>query len=169
MKKKNVVLIGMPGCGKSTIGVVLAKNMGYDFLDCDLVIQKQIGKRLSSIIEDEGLDGFLKIEDSVNASIDVSNTVIATGGSAVYGENAMKHFKETGEVIFLKLSYESISHRLGDLDKRGVVIKNGETLKELYDEREPLYNRYADIVVDCENKSIREIVCEISDMYCDTI
>ena len=162
---KNIILIGMPGCGKSTVGVVLAKNIGFDFLDSDLLIQKKTGKRLSTIIEEEGLLRFIEIEDMVNASIEEERTVIATGGSVIYGENAMTHLKKIGTVIYMKLSYESIFNRLGNLTKRGVAIKEGTSLKELYLERMPLYEKYADITIDCENKQIREIVDEITELY----
>lgn len=161
---KNVVLIGMPGVGKSTIGVVLAKNMGMSFVDSDLVIQEQEGKRLHELIEAHGIDGFIKIENDINTSINPKKAVIATGGSAVYGEEAMQHFKTISKVIYLQLSYESIIDRLGDLTKRGVVLREGQSLKDLYEERVPLYQKYADKIVDCENKGIREIVHEISKM-----
>ena len=159
---RNIVLIGMPGAGKSTVGVVLAKNMGMSFMDSDLVIQEQEGRKLHEIIEECGSDGFLKVEERVNASLTPSNTVIATGGSVVYGERAMEHLGEIGIICYLRLSYEGISDRLGDLAKRGVVLKEGQTLLDLYQERTPLYERYANIVIDCENKNIREIVGEIA-------
>lgn len=160
--KKNIVLIGMPGVGKSTIGVVLAKNLGYHFLDSDLLIQEETEKLLQQLIDDYGIDGFLAIENDVNASICVEKTVIATGGSAVFGQAAMKHFQQTGIVIYLRLSYESINERLGDLKKRGVTLRENQTLLDLYHERKPYYEKYADILIDCESKSIREIVCEIA-------
>lgn len=157
----NVVLIGMPGAGKSTIGVVLAKSLGYKFIDSDIVIQEKEGRLLHEIISDVGDEGFRNIENNVNASIDVTKTVIATGGSAVYGKAAMEHFGEIGKIIYLKHSYKEIKHRLGDLNKRGVTIKEGQTLRDLYDERVPLYEKYADVVVDCSCKNIREIVNDI--------
>lgn len=150
----NITLIGMPGVGKSTIGVVLAKILGYQFIDSDLLIQKQEKRRLSDIIEQEGYAGFMKIENRVNAAIDVDDTVIATGGSVVYCEDAMKHLKSVGTVVYLKLSLESLSKRLGNLKGRGVLLKEGQTLKDLYEERTPLYEKYADIVVDEEGKNL---------------
>ena len=159
---KNIVLIGMPGAGKSTVGVVLAKRLGMSFMDSDLVIQEQEGRTLHEIIEQQGTDGFLVIEDKVNAAINPQNTVIATGGSVVYGNNAMEHLSEIGTVCYLKLSYESIRDRLGDLAQRGVVLKDGQTLMDLYHERTPLYEKYAKLVIDCENKNIREVVGEIA-------
>ena len=159
---KNIVLIGMPGAGKSTVGVVLAKRLGMSFMDSDLVIQEQEGRTLHEIIEQQGTEGFLVIEDKVNAAINPKNTVIATGGSVVYGSNAMEHLSEIGTVCYLKLSYESIRDRLGDLAQRGVVLKDGQTLMDLYNERTPLYEKYAKLVIDCENKNIREVVGEIA-------
>lgn len=146
--KNNLVLIGMPGVGKSTIGVILAKIIGYHFLDSDLVIQERENRLLHQIISKEGTEGFLKIEDAVNASLDVERTVIATGGSVVYCENAMKHLKEIGQVVYLKADYPTIEKRLGNLEKRGVALKPGQTLKDLYEERTKLYEKYADIIVD---------------------
>ncbi|MDO4299881.1 MAG: shikimate kinase [Clostridia bacterium] len=157
----NVILIGMPGAGKSTVGVVLAKSLGYRFIDSDLVIQEKEGKLLQEIISEAGDDGFRDIENKVNVSIDVIRAVIATGGSAVYGREAMEHFKKIGTVVYLKHSYEEIAHRLGDLNKRGVTIKEGQTLRDLYNERIPLYEKYADVEVDCTKKQIRDIVNEI--------
>ena len=146
--KSNIVLIGMPGVGKSTIGVILAKILAYHFLDSDLVIQEREGRRLHQIISEEGTDGFLKIENYVNASLNVERTIIATGGSAIYGKEAMEHLKEIGEVVYLKADYETIEKRLGNLEKRGVALKNGQTLKDLYEERTKLYELYADVTVD---------------------
>lgn len=160
--KNNIVLIGMPGAGKSTVGVVLAKSIGYSFVDSDLVIQEKEGKLLHDIIEDVGLDGFGEVENRINSQIVSFNSVIATGGSVVYGEEAMEHLKGIGTVVYLKLPYEEIKHRLGDLNKRGVAIKPGQSLKSLYDERVPLYEKYADVVIDCEGLQIRDIVKQIS-------
>lgn len=152
----NITLIGMPGAGKSTIGVVLAKVLGYQFLDSDLLIQKQEKRRLSEIIAEEGYNGFKEIEDRINASIETEDTVIATGGSVVYCENAMKHLKEIGTVVYLKLSLDSLTRRLGNLKGRGVLLKEGQSLQNLYEERVPLYEKYADIVVDEEGKNLEE-------------
>lgn len=153
---KNIILIGMPGCGKSTVGVVLAKAMAYRFMDSDLVIQESDGRLLCDIIEQEGLDGFNEIENRINSQIDAKRTVIATGGSVVYGKEAMAHLKEIGTVVYIRLPYEEIEKRLGDLTKRGVSIKEGQTLRGLYDERVPLYEKYADIIIDEEGRTISE-------------
>jgi len=163
MSKSNIILIGMPGCGKSTVGVVLAKNMGLRFLDSDICIQEQENCLLHEIIAREGMDEFLAIENRVNASLQVEKHVIATGGSAIYGVKAMEHLSEIGTIVYLKLPYEEIKERLGDLVKRGVTFREGQTLLDLYEERVPLYEKYADIIVDCDGKPIREIVHEIAD------
>ena len=154
----NLLLIGMPGCGKSTVGVVLAKAANLDFIDSDLVIQKEMGAKLSQLLDQYGDDGFREIENRINAQLTVENSIIATGGSVVYGEEAMRHLKEIGTVIYLKLSCEAIEDRLGDLHARGVTIKPGWTLRDLYNERVPLYEKWADITVDCEHLRLREVV-----------
>ena len=159
---RNIILIGMPGVGKSSVGVVLAKVLGYRFLDSDLVIQEKEGKLLHEIIDERGLDGFIQVEDRINSSINCEKSIVATGGSAVYGENAMAHFKEIGTVVYLKSDYETISSRLGDLVVRGVAMKEGQTLKELYEERVPLYEKYADIIVDESGcRSVRETISKL--------
>ena len=145
--KNNIVLIGMPGVGKSTLGVVLAKELGFEFVDADLLIQKREKRLLKEIIADEGVDGFLRIENEVNSSIETEKTVIATGGSVIYGSEAMTHLKEIGTVVYLKLDYDTLDSRLGSLKGRGVVLKDGQNLKSLYDERIPLYEKYADVTV----------------------
>ena len=157
----NIILIGMPGCGKSTIGVVLAKVIGYEFTDSDLLIQKQEGKLLREVIAECGEKGFLKIEESVNAELQVEHHVIATGGSVIYCERAMKHFQEIGTIVYLKLSYPSICSRLGNIRRRGVVLKDGQTLKDLYDERTPLYEKYADVIVDAEGYDVEELMDQV--------
>lgn len=159
---KNLILIGMPGAGKSTVGVVLAKKLGYRFLDSDLVIQEKTGKLLHQLLEERGEAGFLMLENQINREIGGARLVIATGGSAVYGEQAMAHFKEMGEVIYLRLGCEEIAARLGDLHERGVVIREGCMLRDLYEERVPLYERYADRTVDYGGRQIRDIVEEIA-------
>ena len=144
----------MPGAGKSTIGVLLAKALGYEFVDTDLVIQKREGKLLKEIIEEAGNEGFKIIEEEVNASVQAEKSVIAPGGSAIYSDKAMKHFRDIGTVIYLKLSYETVKKRLGNLTARGFVLKEGQTLYDLYCERVPLYEKYADVSVELDNLSI---------------
>lgn len=148
MSKNNIVLIGMPAVGKSTLGVVLAKELGYEFIDADLLIQKREGRLLKEIIADEGVDGFLKIENEVNASINTTKAIISTGGSVIYGTEAMEHLKSIGSVVYLKLDYATLASRLGSLKGRGVVLRDGQTLRDLYDERTPLYEKYADVTID---------------------
>ncbi|MBQ8821403.1 MAG: shikimate kinase [Lachnospiraceae bacterium] len=160
---KNIVLIGMPGAGKSTVGVVLAKKLGYRFIDSDLVIQEKYGKLLHELIEEHGVEGFWKLENDVNASFSVEKAVIATGGSAVYGREAMEHLRKIGTVVYLQLSYGEIEERLGDLNARGVTLKPGQDLEALYGERTPMYEKYAHITVPCDNKMLREIVKEIAE------
>lgn len=161
MKKDNVILIGMPGAGKSTVGVVLAKMLGYRFVDSDLVIQERTGKLLYQLIDEYGLESFRKLENEVNASLVQHQSVIATGGSAVYGTEAMRHLSEIGRVVYLKLPCEEIENRLGDLHTRGVAMRPGQSLENLYKERSPLYEKYADITVECDEKSLREVAREI--------
>ncbi len=165
----NLVLIGMPGCGKSTVGVVLAKALGMDFIDSDLVIQSKMKARLSVLIDRYGDEGFRDIENRINAELEADNSIIATGGSVVYGENAMRHLKEIGTVIYLKLSCPAIEERLGDLHARGVTIKPGWTLQDLYNERVPLYEKWADVTVDCEQMRLREIVGYIREQVGDSL
>ena len=159
--KDNIVLIGMPGAGKSTAGVILAKVLGYQFVDADLVIQEEEGKRLHEIIEEVGTDGFIEVENRVNASLTAEHSVIATGGSVVYGTEAMEHLKAIGTVIYLKLPYEVVRKRLSDIKGRGVVLKDGQTLKDLYEERVLLYEKYADIIVDELGRNVEQTVEEI--------
>lgn len=161
MSRDNIVLIGMPGAGKSTVGVVLAKKLGYAFLDSDLVIQSREGMLLHEIISERGVQGFWAVEAAANASINADRTVIATGGSVIYGSSAMEHLKQIGTVIYLQLTCDAIADRLGDLNERGVTLQDGQGLSELYAERVPLYEKYADYTINCEHMSIREIVEEI--------
>lgn len=160
--KDTVVLIGMPGAGKSTVGVVLAKRLGCRFVDSDLVIQERYGKLLHELIEERGIEGFWELENEVNASLNTERCVIATGGSAVYGREAMEYLRERGTMVYLKLSCEELRMRLGDLNERGVTLRPGQTLEGLYEERCPLYERYAHLTVDCGDRMLREIVAEIA-------
>lgn len=157
----NVCLIGMPGAGKSTVGVILAKILGYEFVDSDLVIQKEEGALLKDVIASKGVDGFIAVEERVNASLNLEKTVIATGGSVVYGAKAMEHLKSISTVVYLKLSYDTINSRLNNIKGRGVVLRDGQTLFDLYNERVPLYERYADIVIDEDDLNVEETVTAI--------
>ncbi len=148
--KKSIILIGMPACGKSTVGVLLAKRLGYRFVDSDLYIQEAEGKLLQEIIDEQGMDGFIEIEEKVNLDLGTADSrwVIATGGSAVYSPAAMAHFREIGTVVYLKLSYKTVRRRLGNFSHRGVVMPEGYTLRRLYDERCALYEKYAHITIE---------------------
>ncbi len=159
--KSNITMIGMPSSGKSTIGVLLAKRLGFSFVDVDIVIQEEEGRLLKQIIEDEGMDGFLAVENRVNAGLETENSVIAPGGSVIYGSEAMAHLKEISEVVYLKMSYEEMEQRIGNVVDRGVALKPGFTLRDLYNERVPYYERYADIVIDEEGKTPGQIVDEL--------
>lgn len=163
--KDNIILIGMPGAGKSTLGIVLAKIMNYDFVDADLVIQQQCDKTLERIIDACGPEGFIEVENQVLIGMTAEHTVIATGGSAVYSDEAMQHLGSIGRVVYLKISYDELRGRLADLSERGVVMKGGRgmSLRELYDERKPLYERYADITVDVDDLSITAAARKVAD------
>ena len=155
---KNIVLIGMPAVGKSTVGVVVAKRLGYEFVDTDLLIQKQENRLLKEIIAQEGNDGFLAIENQVNRDLDVEKAVIAPGGSVVYCEEAMEHYKKIGTVVYLKASYETIDRRIQNAKSRGVVLKEGQTLKDLYEERVRLFEKYADCTICEDGLTIEETI-----------
>ncbi len=161
MKKNNIVLIGMPASGKSTVGVILAKILGYNFVDADIVIQEKEGRKLAEIIETEGIEGFINIENKINSEIEVEKSVISTGGSAVYGKEAMDHYKNIGRVVYLKVTMDVLTKRLSDVKQRGVVMREGQSLVSLYNERTPLYEKYADIVIDEGNKSMEEVVADL--------
>ena len=156
--KNNIVLIGMPGVGKSTVGVILAKVLGFQFLDADLLIQEQEGKLLKDIIAEVGTEGFIQVENRVNASIDCTKTIIATGGSVIYGQEAMEHLKEIGTVIYLEVPFSTLEQRLSNIRGRGVVLKDGQTLYDLFLERTPLYEKYADIQISEDGLGVEETV-----------
>lgn len=155
---KNIVLIGMPGAGKSTIGVILAKSLLFDFCDTDLSIQKSTGKSLCDTISKIGIDEFIRLEEAVIYKQDFVNSVVATGGSAVYGERAMNKLKENGIIVYLKVSPEELQKRITNIHTRGIAMKDGTTISELYSERAPLYEKYADITIECDGKTAEECV-----------
>lgn len=161
MRPDNITLIGMPASGKSTVGVLLAKRLGYSFVDVDIVIQEKEGRLLKEIIEAQGLEGFLEVENRINAGLMVHKSVIAPGGSVIYGKEAMEHLKKISLVVYLKLSFKAVEERLGNLKDRGVALKNGMTLRDLYAERTPLYGRYADLVIDETGMDAGKIVDQL--------
>lgn len=158
---KNIILIGMPGAGKSTLGVLLAKTLGMGFLDTDIVIQQREGRVLQDIIDRDGTDAFLLCEERAILSVEPHGCVVATGGSAVYSEKAMEHLSQAGLTVYLRTPYEEISRRLRDISTRGVVLKNGASLRQTYDERAPLYEKYADLTVDCTEQSMESSLNDI--------
>lgn len=158
---KNIILIGMPGAGKSTVGVILAKTLGFDFIDTDLIIQKSTGKKLIEIIENNGLDGFLAVENDVLSSLCCENSVVATGGSAVYSKDGMKNLKKLGKIVYLSLDENEIENRINNITTRGIAMHKGQTLSDLYSEREPLYRKYADITIDCNGITAEECITKI--------
>lgn len=162
---KNVILVGMPSCGKSTIGVVLAKTMNKGFVDTDLLIQQKEGKTLQNIINEHGNDYFHHVEESVLLETNVRNFVIATGGSAIYFDRAMEHFKENGKVVYLKVSLETILERLNNIKTRGVTLGKGQTIEDLYKQRVPLYEKHADLVIEAEHLTIEEVVEKIIEVF----
>jgi len=161
----NVILVGMPACGKSTIGVVLAKTMNKGFVDTDLLIQQREGKTLQNIINEHGNDYFHQIEESVLLDLDVNNYVVATGGSAIYFDRAMEHLKEKGKVVYIKVSLETILERLNNIKTRGVTLGKGQTIEDLYHQRVPLYEKHADLVIEAEDLHIEEIVEKIIEVF----
>lgn len=161
---KNIIFIGMPASGKSTVGVVVAKRLGYGFVDTDLLIQAQEKKLLKEIIAEVGNEGFLQIENQVNRDVNVEKSVISPGGSVVYCEEAMNHFKEIGTVVYLKVPFETINQRISNAKNRGVVLKEGQTLKDLYDERTALFEKYADYTISEDGLSLEETIDEVLEL-----
>lgn len=164
MKKGNIVLIGMPGAGKSTVGVLLAKTLGMSFIDTDLLIQEKEGRLLQEIIDGDGIKKFLKIEENVVLQVDAKNSVIATGGSVIYSKNVINHLKERGKLIYLKLGYDEIERRINNMSSRGIAIGKDQKLIDLYNERIGLYEKYADIIIDCSDATIEDVVQKIVDL-----
>ena len=154
----NIILIGMPGAGKSTLGVLLAKAMGKLFVDTDIIIQQKTKRLLQDIIDNDGTQEFLRLEEEILLTVCEKNTVIATGGSAVYSEKAMEHFKKNGKIVYLHVDFDEIVKRVTNITTRGIVLKNGKTLADAYEERKPLYDKYADIVIDCTGSTIENSV-----------
>lgn len=155
---RNLILTGMPACGKSTLGVVLAKTLGMRFVDTDLLIQEVENRKLQEIIDEQGMEEFLRIEEKVLSGVRTENSIISTGGSAVYSDKAMKHLKSIGDVVYIKLSLNEVERRLNNIKTRGIAMKPGETLADLYNIRVPLYEKYADITIETEGMGIEESI-----------
>ena len=153
---KNVVMVGMPGSGKSTIGVILAKSLGFDFVDTDLVICKREGKKLQEIIDTEGLEKFLEIEQQVGEEISPVNSVVATGGSMILSDEAMKNLKKEGIVVYVEVPLEILKKRITNMKTRGIAFKKGETLEDIFRVRTPLYEKYADITITADENTVPE-------------
>ncbi|TYQ14909.1 UNVERIFIED_CONTAM: shikimate kinase [Acetivibrio alkalicellulosi] len=163
MKKSNIALIGMPGCGKSTIGILLAKTMRKDFIDTDLLIQQKHGNLLQDIIDNEGLKQFLAYEEKVVVDIDVKNHVIATGGSVIHSNAGLNHLKRDSILIYLQLRFDEIDSRIKNISSRGIAMEKGGSLIELFNKRVPLYEKHGDIIINCSNKHMEDIISEIKD------
>lgn len=165
-REENIILIGMSGAGKSTLGVLLAKALGKDFLDTDIIIQQKENRLLQEIIDNDGIEAFLETEERIVTELEARGCVIATGGSVVYSEKAMAALGRNGRVVYLDVSYEEIAKRLTDITTRGIVLKKGNSLKDAYDERIPLYHKYGEISVSCTGKTIEQCVGEIVEKLC---
>lgn len=161
MKNKNIVLIGMPGAGKSTTGVILAKTLNMPFLDTDLTIQQNEGRLLQEIINSDGIEKFLAIEEKALLQTEAEGHIIATGGSAVYSDAAMRHLKEKGTVVYLQLEFREIENRIKNIKSRGIAMGEGKKLIDTYHERVPLYEKYADVVIRCTGKDLEDVINEL--------
>lgn len=161
MNKENIILIGMPGSGKSTCGVLVAKALLKNFFDTDLLFQGLEEKRLQDIIDDDGIEYFLSAEERAILSLDINATVVATGGSVVYSDKSMEHLKKSGKVIYLHLSYDTMVDRIKNITTRGVVVKEGDSLEDMYNERLPMYQKWADVVINCDNNTVEQTVEKI--------
>ena len=161
---RNIVLVGMPGCGKSTIGVLAAKALMMDFVDTDLVLQKQAGRPLQQMVDELGTEGFSNVEEACICSLHYENTVIATGGSVALEKRAMEHLRQSSLVVFLRLSYETIESRLSNIKTRGIAMKKGQTLRDLYEMRQPFYHGCADAILDADGQTVEETVSALVDL-----
>ncbi|MFA6226329.1 MAG: shikimate kinase [Methanoregula sp.] len=161
---KNIILIGMPGAGKSTMGVILAKTLGMKFIDTDIVIQEKTGRLLQEIIDTDGPDAFRKIEEKTILPLHCHHTVIATGGSAVFSERAMNHLKSGGIAIYVHISFEEMARRLKNIMTRGIVLIAGQGLRDMYTQRIPLYEKYANITIDCSHDAFETCVEKVIDV-----
>ena len=161
MDKSNIVLIGMPGSGKSTCGVIAAKVMLKNFFDTDLLLQGLEQSRLQELIDSRGTEYFYEAEEKAILSLNIEATVIATGGSVIYSQKAMEHLRSLGTVVYLHLGYDTMMKRINDFTTRGIVVKGGSSLLDMYNERLPLYEKYADVIIDCDSNTVEETVEKI--------
>ncbi len=161
MEKNNIILIGMPGAGKSTVGVILAKRLGFDFIDTDLLIQSQEKYRLQQLIDTRGLDNFLEIEEQILLNLHAQHSVIATGGSVVYSEHGLKKLGRSGYQIYLQIGLSTLLQRIADMGQRGLVMNKGQTFEQLYQERTPLYENFADLTLTCEEMNAEQVAAII--------
>ncbi len=160
--KGNIVLVGMPGAGKSTLGVLLAKTLGKNFIDTDLIIQHRENRLLQDIIDNDGVDEFLRIEEEVLCSLRLENSVIATGGSAVYSDKAMNYLKKDAKVVYISVDFDELKRRLTNITTRGIAVKRGTTLEDMFNERRVLYEKYCDVKIDCTKEDIEKSVEKIA-------
>ncbi|MDO8842622.1 shikimate kinase [Methanocalculus sp.] len=158
---RNIILIGMPGAGKSTVGVLLAKALGMQFIDCDILIQQQTGRKLQEILDTDGPDAFRQIEEEAILSLHPRHCVIATGGSVVWSRAAMEHLKSLGLVVYLEISYPEMEKRIRNITTRGIVLMPGQTLRGMYESRVPLYEQYADYTIPCSGEDPESVVGSI--------
>ena len=159
--KSNLILIGMPGCGKSTCGVLAAKALCKSFIDTDLLIQQQEGCLLQELLDTRGPEYFSQAESGVLKELEAENSIISTGGSAVYYDDAIKHLKEKGTVVYLRISLEVMLDRIQNITTRGILLQEGETIQDMYAAREPLYRKYADIIIDSDELTVEEAVAAV--------
>lgn len=161
MEKNNIILIGMPGAGKSTVGVILAKRLGFHFTDTDLLIQSREKSRLQKIIDSKGLDYFRHVEEEVLCNLHLEYNVIATGGSVVYYQQGLSTLSQTGHLIYLQVSLETLSKRIADMGQRGLVMGKNQTFEQLYQERTPLYEQKADLTINCNNMNAEQVAATL--------
>jgi len=161
MEKNNIILIGMPGAGKSTVGVILAKRLGFHFIDTDLLLQSQEKCRLQPLIDTRGLDNFLEIEEQVLLNLHTQHSVIATGGSVVYSGNGLKKLGRSGYQIYLQIGLSTLLRRIADMGQRGLVMSKKQTFEQLYQERTPLYEKFADLTLNCEEMNAEQVAAII--------
>ena len=161
MQKSNIILIGMPGAGKSTVGVILAKRLGCHFIDTDLIIQAQERQRLQQIIDARGLKRFRKIEEQILLNLHPEHSVIATGGSVIYSKKGLEELGKTGYRVYIQVPLKVLQQRIADMGQRGLVIDKGQTFEQLYQERTPLYNKFADLTISCEDVNAEQVAAKI--------